>query len=51
LRYEGDLYDRSVRLLFAHRLRDEQRFPSLDALRAQIALDVAQAEAVLQQDA
>jgi riboflavin kinase/FMN adenylyltransferase len=51
LGFTGDLYDRSVRLLFAHRLRDEQRFPSLDALRAQIAADVARAEAVLQQGA
>jgi riboflavin kinase / FMN adenylyltransferase len=47
LNFTGDLYDRSVRLHFTHRLRDEVRFSSLDALRAQIAADVAQAEAML----
>lgn len=50
LNFTGDLYDRPVRLLFTHRLRHEQRFPSLDALRSQIAADVAQAEAMLQYD-
>jgi riboflavin kinase/FMN adenylyltransferase len=32
---------------FLARLRDERRFPSVDALRAQIALDVASARRVL----
>jgi riboflavin kinase/FMN adenylyltransferase len=44
LNWSGDLYHRDVRVEFVERLRDEQRFPDLDALRAQIALDVAQAE-------
>ena len=34
-----DLYDRMVRVEWVERLRDVQRFPSLDALRAQLALD------------
>jgi riboflavin kinase / FMN adenylyltransferase len=47
LGYSGDLYERSVRLQFIQRLRDEQRFPNLEALRAQIATDAAQAAAIL----
>src|SRR5215510_7155867 len=39
LRYSGDLYGRRVRLSFVQRLRDERRFESVDALRAQIEAD------------
>jgi riboflavin kinase/FMN adenylyltransferase len=39
LRYSGDLYGRHVRLSFVQRLRDERRFDSVDALRAQIEAD------------
>jgi riboflavin kinase/FMN adenylyltransferase len=42
-----DLYGEAVRVQFLARLRDERRFPSVDALRAQIALDVASARRVL----
>lgn len=45
--WSGDLYGREVRLEFLERLRDEQRFPSLDALKAQIAQDVVAAKAFL----
>lgn len=38
--FEGDLYGRSVRLLFLSRLRDERRFDSVDDLKAQLAADV-----------
>lgn len=41
LDFSGDLYDRRVRLLFRERLREERKFPSVDALRAQIAADIA----------
>ena len=41
LDFDGDLYDRRVRLEILDRLRDEQRFESIDALIAQIAADVA----------
>ncbi len=34
-----DMYGRMVRVEWVERLRDVQRFPSLDALRAQLALD------------
>jgi riboflavin kinase / FMN adenylyltransferase len=36
----SDLYGERVRVEFAARIRPERRFPSLDALRAQIAADV-----------
>ena len=39
LRYSGDLYGRGVRLSFVQRLRDERKFDSVDALRAQIEAD------------
>ncbi len=39
--FEGDLYGAQMAVAFVARLRNEERFPSLDALRAQIALDVA----------
>ena len=39
--FEGDLYDRRLELDFLRRLRGERRFPSLEALREQIAADAA----------
>jgi riboflavin kinase/FMN adenylyltransferase len=42
LDFDGDLYDQRLRLLIGPRLRDEQRFESVEALVAQIAADVAQ---------
>jgi riboflavin kinase/FMN adenylyltransferase len=44
LGYSGDLYGRPVRLSFVQRLRDERRFPDIDALRAQIQADQRRAE-------
>lgn len=40
--FKGDLYGRHVTLTFLRRIRGEQRFPSLDALRRQIAADIRQ---------
>ncbi len=45
LDYDGDLYGQRIRLDFCRRLREEQRFPSLDALRRQILLDIDSARA------
>jgi riboflavin kinase/FMN adenylyltransferase len=42
-----DLYGERIRVGFVKRLRDECRFPSASALRAQIAKDVATAREVL----
>jgi riboflavin kinase/FMN adenylyltransferase len=40
--FDGDLYGARLSIAFRHRLRGEARFPSVDALRAQIAQDVAE---------
>jgi len=40
LDFEGDCYDRELRIELLHRLRDEQRFPAVDQLVAQIRRDV-----------
>jgi riboflavin kinase/FMN adenylyltransferase len=42
-----DLYGEAIRVAFLARLRDERRFPSVDALRAQIAEDVSRARDAL----
>jgi riboflavin kinase/FMN adenylyltransferase len=47
LDWAGDLYDRRVRTTFVARLRDEQKFDSVDALLAQIRDDIARARAAL----
>ncbi|HEX7128037.1 MAG TPA: bifunctional riboflavin kinase/FAD synthetase [Thermodesulfobacteriota bacterium] len=47
LDFDGDLYGRRLEVAFVARLRDERRFPDLDALRAQIAADVAAVRAAL----
>ena len=44
LSYSGNLYDRRVRVAFVQRLRDEQTFDSVDALREQIGMDRQRAE-------
>lgn len=43
--YQGDLYRAHLRVNFLHKLRDEAKFDSLEALTAQIAHDVADAKA------
>jgi riboflavin kinase/FMN adenylyltransferase len=47
LDFEGDLYDRRLRLELGERLRDEQRFDSTEALVAQIGRDVARVAALM----
>jgi riboflavin kinase/FMN adenylyltransferase len=47
LDWDGDLYDRRVRTTFVARLRDEQRFDSVDALVAQIRRDIEDARVAL----
>lgn len=44
---EALLYDTPLRLYFVKRLRDEQRFPSVDALVARIGVDVELARTIL----
>ena len=45
--YEGDVYGRCLRLEFVRRLRDEMKFPNVDALREQIRRDRDRAAALL----
>jgi len=42
--FSGDLYDTHLTVRFRHKLRDEMKFPHIDALKAQIALDVDSAK-------
>ena len=50
LNYKGDLYGKDIRLEFVQKLRDEQRFPSSEELKAQIEKDVREVEAILTKD-
>ena len=43
LDFNGDLYGQPVEIVFVKKLREERKFPSLDALKAQIAADVSDA--------
>jgi riboflavin kinase/FMN adenylyltransferase len=47
LHFDGDLYGEPSRVCFAHRLRDELRFDSVEGLIAQMHQDVGQAERML----
>ena len=48
--FEGDIYGAHVHVEFLHKLRDERRFDSLDALKQQIQCDAEQARAFLAGD-
>lgn len=43
--FDHDIYGAHISVRFVHKLRDEQRFPNFDALKAQIAADAAAARA------
>ena len=43
--FDRDIYGSHLSVRFVHKLRDEQKFPSFDALKAQIALDAQAARA------
>jgi riboflavin kinase/FMN adenylyltransferase len=47
LHFDGDLYGEAARVSFAHRLRAEQRFETIEALVAQMRADVEATERVL----
>jgi riboflavin kinase/FMN adenylyltransferase len=47
LNYKGDLYGKEIRVEFMRKLRDEQRFPSSEELKAQIRKDILEVEAIL----
>jgi riboflavin kinase/FMN adenylyltransferase len=45
--FEGDLYGQEIEVEFVARLRDEERFASLEALSRQMELDAAEARRIL----
>jgi riboflavin kinase/FMN adenylyltransferase len=45
--FSGDLYGREIEVEFVAKLREEERFPNLDALVAQMHQDAAQARQIL----
>lgn len=45
--FSGDLYGREIEVEFVAKLREEERFPSLDALVVQMHKDAAQARRIL----
>jgi riboflavin kinase/FMN adenylyltransferase len=45
--YDGDLYGRHLRVALIDFLRPEQKFPGIDALKAQIAADATRARVLL----
>jgi len=47
MEFSGDLYGETLEVQFVHRLREEQRFPSVEALAAQIHADIAAARLAL----
>jgi riboflavin kinase/FMN adenylyltransferase len=47
LDFDGDIYGQRVEVGFLERLRGEQRFPGVDALKTAIAADVARARTLL----
>ncbi|OGO51192.1 MAG: riboflavin biosynthesis protein RibF [Chloroflexi bacterium RBG_16_68_14] len=49
LDFEGDCYERELRIELLHRLRDEQRFPGVEELVTQIRRDVAAARSYFQE--
>jgi riboflavin kinase/FMN adenylyltransferase len=49
LDFSGDLYGTHLNVRFLHKIRNEMKFPSLDALKAQIARDVDSAKDYFEQ--
>ena len=47
LDFQDDLYGERLRIYFVERLRDEQRFPSVEALQKAVVADIARARELL----
>jgi len=47
--FDGELYHRHLRVEFLHKIRDEEKYPDLDSLRAQIARDCEAARSFLKE--
>jgi len=50
LGFNGDLYDKEIRVEFVQKVRDEQRFPSSEELRIQMEKDVREVQAILMKE-
>ena len=50
LDFNGDLYDKEICVEFVGKIRDQQKFPGVDELIAQMDRDVAQARLTLDRD-
>jgi riboflavin kinase/FMN adenylyltransferase len=50
LSYNGDLYGKQITLEFVKKVRDEQRFPSVEDLITQMGKDVREVDAILARD-
>jgi riboflavin kinase/FMN adenylyltransferase len=48
LAFQSQLYSHELELVFVEKLRDEEKFPSLDELRQQIARDIDRAQQLFQ---
>ena len=46
LNFDDNLYGHELEIVFAEKLRDEQKFPSVEDLKAQIAQDIARARSI-----
>ena len=49
LDFRGELYGKELEITFVGKLRDEQKFASMDALTKQVALDIEQAQGLFEQ--
>ena len=49
--FDGDLYNQTLTLELLDWLRDQQKFPTLDALKSQLARDVSAAKRLADLDA
>lgn len=48
--FDGDLYGEQARVQFVELIRSEQRFEGIDALKAQLELDIERARTILSED-
>lgn len=51
LDFEGDLYGQTIEVAMLEKIRDDQQFPNLDAMIAQLAVDEARSRSILAQAA